>query len=160
MIDKPHGLAALTTTFGDPLAYVNNKGEWERRVLATRNLVKPLRYAYGAVAVDRVRAHLWVVGHLADTLMLCLIDGVPVERLHYGGCYSWRPKRTNSELSTHTWGIAVDLEPAANPMGKPWVDDGAMLHPTIVKVFLDMGWTWGNDFPTHDVMHWQWVSGY
>jgi hypothetical protein len=32
----------------------------------------------------------------------------------YGGCYNYRKMRGSSRLSTHAWGIAVDLDPVAN----------------------------------------------
>jgi hypothetical protein len=32
----------------------------------------------------------------------------------FGGCYNYRAKRGASSLSTHAWGIAVDLDPLHN----------------------------------------------
>lgn len=161
MVDKPDGYTELLKVFGNPLGFVNDKPAWEASVLETRPLPRPLLYAYAPALITRIRAHKLIVDHLVDCLMACLHAGVPPDRLHYGGCYCWRPKRTNShELSVHTWGVAVDLEPAANPQGKPWAWDGIMLHPSIKRVFLDAGWTWGNDFPTPDPQHWQFSSGY
>lgn len=37
----------------------------------------------------------------------------------YGGCYNARPMRGNkSKLSTHSWGISIDLDPLNNPMSR------------------------------------------
>jgi hypothetical protein len=161
VIPKPGGLAGIVATFGDPIPYAPDKRVWEALMLERAVLSQPILYAYGDAQVRVVRAHRLVVHHLAATLDACLAAGVPPARLHYGGCYSWRPKRTHgTQLSTHTWGIAVDLEPDANRLGRVWRDDGVMLHPKIVETFLGMGWTWGADWPTADAMHFQWADGY
>ena len=32
----------------------------------------------------------------------------------YGGCFNYRKMRGGSSLSTHSWGVAIDLDPARN----------------------------------------------
>lgn len=161
MIAKPNGLTELIVAFGDPIRFANDKRNWERTLLKTMPLTEPLPYAYGDARITQVTAHWRVVAHLVDTLRACLAAGVPATRLHYGGCYSWRPKRTNgTQLSTHAWGIAVDVEPAANPLGKAWADDGVMLHPKAVETFEAMGWTWGGRWARPDPMHAQFCDYY
>lgn len=32
----------------------------------------------------------------------------------YGGCFNYRPMRGGTSLSTHSWGIAIDLDPDRN----------------------------------------------
>jgi len=34
----------------------------------------------------------------------------------YGGCFNYRPMRGSSKLSTHAWGIAVDVDPERNQL--------------------------------------------
>lgn len=34
----------------------------------------------------------------------------------FGGCYNYRPMRGGTQLSTHSWGIAVDLDPQRNQL--------------------------------------------
>lgn len=75
----------------------------------------------------------------------------------YGGCFNFRSKRSGSKLSTHAWGIAIDLNPETNGMGR----DGDMA-PGIVKVFESFGFTWGGRWSGRgkDPMHFQFCSGY
>ena len=159
----PIGREAVIATFGDLRHYADDKRAWERQILVTRKFEPRnyLRYAYDTSAtITRIRAHFLV----ADVLMKCLVDcqkaKVPLSKLKYGGCYVWRPIRGSTQLSLHSWGIAVDLEPAENPLGKEWVDDGVMLDPRIICIFKCNGWFWGGDFKTRpDAQHFQWARG-
>lgn len=157
----PVGRAGIVATYGDPLEFVDRKDRWEAAILVRRELPFPIPYAYGPATVHAIRAHRLVVDDLVECLWEAHDQGVPAERLVYGGCYCWRPKRTNgTDLSTHTWAIAVDLDPAHNMSGLPWRDDGRMLHPTLVRCFQARGWVWGDGFPTPDPMHFQAATGY
>ena len=75
----------------------------------------------------------------------------------YGGCFNFRAKRSGSKLSTHAWGIAIDLNPETNGMGR----DGDM-PAGIVRVFESFGFTWGGRWSGagKDPMHFQFCSGY
>jgi hypothetical protein len=157
----PHGLPALIQRYGQPLDYVDRQDRWGAITLVRRELPFSLPYAYGPVEVTAIRAHRLIADELVEALWEAHDAGVPVERITYGGCYCWRPQSGNTgKLSTHTWGIAVDLDPANNWRGMVWKDDGKMLHPTLVRVFQARGWKWGNDWDTPDPMHWQAVEGY
>jgi hypothetical protein len=159
---RPNGSQQVITTFGDPRSYVNDKTQWEQQALLTRPLPRSLIYAYDTTQkITRVRAHRLLADHLVATLEECLNRGVPLQRLKYGGCYQWREKRTVAgELSLHTWGIAVDLDPAENPLGQPWANDGRRLDPKVIQAFKDLGWFWGGDFQhTKDPQHFQWATG-
>jgi len=156
----PHGLPNICRVYGNPFNYVDRKDAWESQILKVVPLKHRLPYAYGPSDVYRIRGHHLVVDEMADALMECLDKGVPAERLAYGGIYCWRAQRGYSQLSTHTWGIAIDLDPANNPLGKPWDGGDRMIHPTIVSVFEGRGFTWGGKWGRPDVMHFAACAAY
>jgi len=153
----PSGLPAIKSVYGDPLPYLNDKPIWEAMILETRPLRTPLPYAYADAMVTQVRAHKLVVDAIVQCLMTCVDLGVPLEYLRYGGCYCWRAMRGVDplRLSTHAFGIAVDLDPMRNPMGSPGV-----LPPVVVDTFEGAGFTWGGRWQRPDPMHAQAASGY
>jgi len=85
----------------------------------------------------------------------------------WGGCHIFRPVRGYEKryeelmaqkryslairlLSIHSWGGAIDVNPAENGIGmKP------KLSPGFVKCFTDAGFDWGGNFKRLDGMHFQ-----
>ncbi len=146
----PHGLAALKQTYGK--FYVVD-GAIVPEVWEERNMVmlRDLPGVTGRLYVNRLVAPI-----LRAALAACvaLKDGYTIKTL---GCFAPRPKRINGDLSTHSWGIAVDLNAAQNPMRSPMVRD---IPDAWIAEFEKRGFTWGGRFPTPDAMHFQYVSGY
>jgi hypothetical protein len=156
----PHGLPNILATYGNPIPYVDRKGEWERIILATRTLRIALPYAYAAdTTVRTIRAHKLVVDELVELLARAAERVGDLSRIAYGGCYVWRPKRRGRGLSTHTWGIAIDLDPARNRQGDAW-NPATGIPEEVARVFLDAGWIHGAEWDTPDSQHFQRVSGY
>jgi len=156
----PHGLSAILSTYGNPFAYVDDKAAWESQVLVTRPLRYRLPYAYRAdVEIGQIRAHRLIVDVLVELLAKAVETGVPRDRLSYGGCYCWRPIRGGRTLSTHTWGMAVDLDPLRNPLGEPHRPDTG-LPLAVVELFTAAGWTWGGAWSRPDAQHFQAAGGY
>jgi hypothetical protein len=75
----------------------------------------------------------------------------------FGGCYNVRSKRSGNRLSTHAWGIAIDLNPETNGMGRR-----GDLSAEVVEVFESFGFTWGGRWAGsgRDPMHFQYCTGY
>lgn len=97
---------------------------------------------------------------LTEALRRCVAlgDGYQIKSL---GCFAPRAKRTSDRLSVHSWGLAIDINPATNPLapyaGAPCVCDIPMAW---VAIFEELGWTWGGKFTRPDPMHFQFCSGY
>lgn len=161
MILPPHGLQQIVARFGDPLDFVDRKAAWEGLILAVLPLPVALPYAYGPAVIGRIRAHREVVRLLVDALTeaadACAGD---LTRIAYGGCYAYRAKRSRAQLSTHAWGIAVDLDPARNPMGKAWDGGDQMIPAGVVAAFEARGFEWGGRWSDPDPQHFQACSGY
>lgn len=72
-----------------------------------------------------------------------------------GGCYNARLMRGGDKgfaLSRHAWGIAVDINPTANPYGGP-----VSLDPALAAVFQAWGFAWGGGWRFPDGMHFEWA---
>jgi len=71
----------------------------------------------------------------------------------FDGCYSPRFIGGTRSLSRHAWGVAVDLNYAANPTGQVTVQD-----PRLVSIMARWGFTWGGNWLVPDAAHFEWVS--
>ncbi len=93
---------------------------------------------------------------LYDAGIAALIDLDDTRRA--GGCFNSREIRTTSgrtgrNLSRHSWGIAIDLNPSASPYGAdPQVD------ARLVDVMRRHGFAWGGTWPFPDGMHFEFIG--
>lgn len=77
-------------------------------------------------------------------------------------CQNWRPIRGGTELSNHSWGVAVDLNSADNPW-QPHLSGnnhgGKMVStwpPEFVSIMKDVGFRWGGEWSGRaDPMHFE-----
>jgi hypothetical protein len=108
--------------------------KWERENLASFPAPYPLALSWNpAKKVSRVTCHEKVAASLTCILQAILDcyktqEEIEKARMHlYGGCYCFRPSRGSNRLSVHAYGAAVDLDPEANPMGKPYGPAAGMM---------------------------------
>jgi hypothetical protein len=115
-----------------------------RRIYCHNDFIKPLSAAFKA---------------LIDT-------GAVKELKTWDGCYNPRSIRGYEKqwarfeelnqaagaryLSTHAWGLAIDVNAFENALGKK-----PKLSKTFVKCFTDNGFTWGGNFKRLDGMHFE-----
>jgi hypothetical protein len=71
----------------------------------------------------------------------------------YAGCYAAKDIPTTGGVSRHAWGLAIDLNAAANPYGEPPRQDRRL-----VEVMERNGFAWGGHWPTPDAMHFEYVG--
>ncbi|MFC1731645.1 penicillin-insensitive murein endopeptidase [candidate division KSB1 bacterium] len=70
------------------------------------------------------------------------------------GSFNWRMMvGSSTSRSLHSWAIAIDINPSANPYGKTLVTD---LPNCMVESFKRYGFRWGGDFRSiKDAMHFE-----
>jgi hypothetical protein len=94
-----------------------------------------------------------VRSHIAMVPALHVIFGSVQQYIKtYDGCYVVRDVRgSDTTLSLHSWGLAIDLNAADNPLG------GTSHQPEeLIETFKAHGFWWGGDFHTRkDPMHFQ-----
>lgn len=161
-IAPPHGLNHIIETFGDIVPYLQADHtldpDWQVQHLTSIHLPFPLTLSW-----DRSRKVEHITCH---TLLQSVFEGVfaSLERLQlqskvttFSGCFCFRPKRTGTRLSAHSWGIAIDLNPESNEQGTKGDMDSE-----VVSVFKNAQFTWGGDWSgaACDPMHFQFCTGY
>ena len=158
----PVGLAGIVREFGDVREFVEVDGcldaRWEMESLQVVPLPFPLRLAWDhSKAVSSFRCHRRLVGIFADVFERIVAVGLASKVTSFGGCFTYRLQRTGAKLSTHSWGIAIDLNPETNALGC-----AGDMDPGVVRVFRDFGFEWGGGWVGHgrDPMHFQFCAGY
>lgn len=82
----------------------------------------------------------------------------------YAGCYAFRMKRVNHQLSMHSFGAAMDFNPSMNQQRQGIVTDWEIgnkpfaMSLTVVEIARAFDIKWGGDFD--DPMHFQYGTGY
>lgn len=153
----PYGQQAIYDYYGDP-----KDKDFRLKHLKTAKLPFLLVLSWQTDrAITSVTLHEKVIDSFIDALE-DIKEQVGESKLHelgwdrWGGGYIVRPKTGSRDLSTHSWGIAVDLNPHLGPYGKP--SDG---YPKVFRVaFQARGWVWGGRWQTPDGMHFQAARGY
>jgi hypothetical protein len=158
--DYPNGLQEIKDYYGDPNPYLRHDGtihpSWERFTLDYVYLPEPLPLGWDrSIVVHRVRVHVKLTAILDAIFNEIMRENLWGKLVTFDGSYAWRPSRGSQKLSTHSWGIALDLNAGTNPLGS----EGDM-DPRIVDVFENKGWEWGGRWSRPDPMHFQAAHGY
>lgn len=158
----PNGREQIIETFGDINKYILDDGTlnplWESDQLARAPLPFSIPLSWDkSKLVSKIYCHKKLIRIFPDLFGEIEKKGLKKEVRTFGGCFNFRSKRTIGKLSTHSWGIAVDLNPETNPMGKP-----GDIHEGVVEIFRQFGFKWGGDWTGKgkDPMHFQFCTGY
>lgn len=161
MVPVPKGLEEINAVFGSAGDFAENPSAWELGNIVTVKLKYPVVYAYkDSTRVSTIRCHRKLVEIFVETLAQCSMTGVPEANWAFGGIYTYRSTRKGHKLSTHSWGIAIDLGPATNPFERPWNHRGRGLSKKIIDIWTNAGFEWGGRWRTPDPMHFQYCRGY
>ena len=158
----PNGLDAIRATFGDIYAFIGADGtldpQWQAQFLTRTPLpfTLPLSWDQSKI-VSQLLCHVKLRDVFPAVFTAIAERGLQPQVRTFGGCFNFRSKRTSGKLSTHSWGIAIDLNPETNAQGTPGDMDAG-----VVAVFQEFGFKWGGDWSggSKDPMHFQFCTGY
>lgn len=143
--------SACPTFYGKP-----GSAAWESANLVS--VPTPWALYYDGKRVSGMRVHRKCADSLKRVLSAiwdaCGRSQAEIDRIgmsKYGGGYNYRPMRTGSSLSMHSYGCAVDFDPARNGLGNP----NPAMDPRVIRAFEAEGWEWGGHWSTKDGMHFQ-----
>jgi peptidoglycan LD-endopeptidase CwlK len=97
---------------------------------------------------------------------ICMFNWHTSSKLNNCGAFEWRFVKKSNEISDHSFGAAIDINPVLNP----WVRKGLENSPNfpynpkkrgtlhansdVVRIFKEEGWKWGGDWKrSKDMMH-------
>lgn len=145
--------------YGNPRG-ANGKpsAKWESENLVS--IRPPYRMTYAGKPITGIRVHKKCAESLKRVLARIWEaagkDQATVDRWGvsiYGGAYNYRLMRGGNSLSMHSWGCAIDLDPARNGLGDQTPHFANV--PEVLAAFAAEGWEWGGDWSRRDGMHWQ-----
>lgn len=147
--DAPIGYKEIVRVFGDC-----DDPKFEAKNIVIFPLPYPLWYDGNQVL--RSRCHKLLVENFTAVFEEIKEQGFTEQVKNYAGIYNKRPIRGRRKPSTHSFGIAIDIEPSKYPLGS------AMRFPQeIVDIWRKYGFHYGGDFKNRrDPMHFQFAKGY
>jgi hypothetical protein len=140
---KPHGLDEIIASFGDIREYVEADGQLEARrqvdFLERVSLPFSLRLSWDpSRTITQMRCHRRLTRVFSSVFGCIQESGLQAMVPSFGGCFAFRPQRTCSKLSAHSWGIAIDLNPDSNPQGS-----AGNMDIGLIEIFRRAGFEWG-----------------
>lgn len=152
----------MSAFYGNPDA--NGDGvpdrQWEDANLVKITPPYPMVLAWAPeTPVKAIRCHRKVAHSLESILAQILNyygshEAVQAARMHlYGGAYNFRLMRGANQLSIHSWGAAIDLDPERNAFKRKYGSVPGMMPQPVVEIFQSEGWVWGGKWKTPDAMH-------
>jgi len=167
MSNWPTQAAVLSnkSVYGDPRGRDRTKMSpaWEAANIVY--ITPPFRMTYAGQPVKRIRVHKHCAASLSrvfDNLLAAarkadpkapqkVLDhwGVSI----FGGVVMYRLMRGGASLSIHSYGAAIDLDPARNSLGDS--TPRFAQFPEVLAAFAAEGWQWGGRWSRPDGMHFQ-----
>lgn len=143
----PIGLSGIVKEFGQPAKPECSAG----RVV----FPAPLKLAWDKGSVVRAACHIKLEETFTCVFREVYRAGLWNLLTSFGGIYNPRTVTGSQKISTHAWGIAVDLNVATNKVGMK-----GDLSPKIIKIFEENGFGWGGRWSKPDPMHLQFAKDY
>lgn len=98
----------------------------------------------------RIYCNIDLIEPLTRAFENLIARGKIQELKSWDGCFVIRKIRGSDAMSLHSWGVAVDVNAAENPLGAT-----PRLSAEFVRCFTDAGFDWGGVWSRPDGMHFQ-----
>jgi D-alanyl-D-alanine carboxypeptidase len=143
ILAPPSGVDQIIASFGDVHKYIQPDGtldpRWQTEFIDRVALPFPLLLSWDhSKSVRQFACHKRLTTIFASVFANILAEELQARVKSFGGCFAFRPERTSVKLSTHSWGIAIDLNPETNLQGS-----AGDMDAQVIKVFRDAGFEWG-----------------
>jgi D-alanyl-D-alanine carboxypeptidase-like protein len=167
VIRPPHGFDGIVKAYGDPRDFLGSDGwmgpeetrAWEQRLELVRvPFPEPLQLSWGhpGQTVALMRCHPEAADSFKTVFATLKAEGLWRDLKTYGGCFVPRMQRgSGDKWSTHTWGVAMDVDVSNNKLG-----DEPRISLAVVQIFEANGFTWGGRWRRPDGQHFQLCTGY
>lgn len=148
----------LNARFGNP---VLNQAKFEAMNMKVWNCGDEFPY----LPFSKMYVNSYILPHLRETF-LCLEDAELLTEIRtYDGCFNVRYIRGSAtQLSIHSWGLAVDFNAKDNPLGltrQQAIDKGLKpFSEAFVSIWRQTDWICGADFNRKDLMHFQYTKDF
>lgn len=156
VLNAPIGITGIIKEYGFVPKDENERKKWEMKNIIEFKLPDYLKASWDyRLRIKKLRIHK-KLQNIFEITFYRLYTECWDYILDCGGAYNYRNKSSNTyQLSTHSWGIAIDLNVKENAFGKK-----PKINKKIVKIFEDIGWTWGGRWEIPDGMHFQFAKNY
>lgn len=152
----------VVSRYGTPYDSVTNKpsethkNEWEQKWMTLwkgSKFTEATGVAWPSDApFKRIYCNRELIPCLNNTFLTLIEKDLFKELKTFDGCWNVRPIRgTTDRWSTHSFGVAIDINAKENPLGGP-----IKFSEEFLQVWRDTGWKCGADFKRLDGMHFQW----
>jgi D-alanyl-D-alanine carboxypeptidase len=162
------------SVYGNPRGKDPTKASaaWEAANIV--RITPPFKMTYAGQPVKTIRVHKACAASLLRVLNNLLVAAKKENPVNpqvvldhwgvsiFGGVVMYRLMRGGDQLSIHSYGAAIDLDPARNALHDQTPRFAEF--PQVLKAFADEGWRWGGDWNGNgssaderraDGMHWQ-----
>lgn len=140
--------AQLIKKLGDPYTA---RIKFEKKWMELWDIPQEINDAIPALP-NKIYVNFLIIAPLETVLRELIAEGLHKEIKTFDGVFNVRPKRGSEGISTHAWGIAIDLNASWNPFkGKvAW-------SKKFLAVWRRNGWICGADWSAKSVdgMHFQ-----
>ena len=133
------------------------------KYLVLIDLPYPMRLAWDTdVVVDKMRCHKLVSENFKNVFQE-LLDHYGHEELVelgidlFGGCFAFRKMRGGNDWSRHSWGVAIDLDPARNTLkeGKKTARFARPEYEPMMEILYNNGFVNLGKEKNYDFMHFE-----